>query len=351
MDDTDPDVFTSSEKASLNMLIAVSFFSLFGSLFIIITYVSFKKIRNYAYKLVTYLAFSDILLAIGNLMTLETRKNDEEDSTCKAQAFLINYGGLASILWTSVIAWSIYSATVLSAKNLREKNWRFFLFGFGLSLILSIIPFISNQYGRAGLYCWIKNDDLDKDTAMRFIQFYVPLWIAIGFNVYAYVKVVRFIKKYISTTLEIRFIHRLKYYPLVLVICWTFATINRIYNIFGKEVPSLTFLHVTFGGLQGLLNAFVYGANDQVKQVWKDKLCCCFGRVSSYVKYDGTDSSLKKNEEMQQQQEQEENIEEQQPGDNIADNNNASIEIVQTREVSSKNKNANKKGNKLAVRV
>ena len=186
---------------------------------------------------------------------------------------------------------------------------------------------------------------------MRFIQFYVPLWIAISFNIYAYVKVVSFIKKYISTTLEIRFIHRLKYYPIVLVLCWTFATINRVYNIFGKEVTVLTFLHVTFGGIQGLLNAIVYGANDQVKQIWKEKLCCCFGRVTAYARYDGTDSSLKKNEEMQQQQEQEENNEEQQNNEAIGDGNNASVEIVQAREVSARTKNGGKKGNKLAVRV
>jgi len=113
----------------------------------------------------------------------------------------------------------------------------------------------------------------------------------------------------------------------------------------------LTFLHVTFGGIQGLLNAIVYGANDQVKQIWKEKLCCCFGRVTAYARYDGTDSSLKKNEEMQQQQEQEENNEEQQNNEAIGDGNNASVEIVQAREVSARTKNGGKKGNKLAVRV
>jgi len=359
MDDTDPNVFTSEETYIIRMLVAVSFLSLLGSLFIIFTYICFKKIRNYAYKLVTYLSIADVLLSIGNIMSVTTMKNTQEDSTCHAQAFLINYGGLASILWTSIIAWSIYSATVLSAKNLRQKNWKFFIFGFGFSLLLSIIPFISKQYGRAGLYCWIKNDEIVKDNVMRFVQFYVPLWIAIGFNIYAYVKVVRFIKKYISTTLEIRFIHRLKYYPIVLVICWTFATVNRIYNIFGKEILALTFLHVTLGGLQGLLNAFIYGTNDQVKQVWKEKICCCFGSAGLYARYDGTDSSLKKNEEMQQHQEQEYNNEEGQKNNEGEINEineelegqNASVEIVQTREVSARSKKAQKKGHKLAVRV
>jgi len=361
MDETDPNVFTQEETYIIRMLVAVSFLSLFGSCFIIFTYVCFKKIRNYAYKLVVYLSFADVLLSIGNIMSVTTMKSKQEDSLCHAQAFLINYGGLASILWTSIIAWSIYSATVLSAKNLRQKNCKFFVFGFGFALILSIIPFITKQYGRAGLYCWIKNDEIVKDNAMRFVQFYIPLWIAIGFNIYAYIKVVRFIKKYISTTLEIRFIHRLKYYPIVLVICWTFATVNRIYNIFGKEILALTFLHVTLGGLQGLLNAFIYGTNDQVKQVWKERICCCLG-TGLYARYDGTDSSLKKNEEMQQHQEQEYNNEEGQKNMENNENNeneimedieggNASVEIVQTREVSARSKKAQKKSNKLAVRV
>lgn len=181
---------------------------------------------------------------------------------------------------------------------------------------------------------------------MRFVQFYVPLWIALAFNLYAYIKVVRFIKKYISTTLEIRFIHRLKYYPLVLVFCWTFATINRIYNIFGHEIMFLTFMHHTLGGLQGLLNALVYGTNDQVKQIWKEKLCWCFER-RLYIKDDGTENSLKKNEEMQQRNEQDYNPED---GLQNVDGQNVSLEIVQSRDASP-TKKGNIKANKLAVMV
>ena len=184
---------------------------------------------------------------------------------------------------------------------------------------------------------------------MRFAQFYVPLWIALAFNLYAYVKVTRFIKKYISTTLEIRFIHRLKAYPLVLVICWTFATINTIYNIFGHEKEGLTFLHILFGGLQGFFNALVYGANSQVKQVWKEKLCCCFGS-SFYSRYDATDGSLKKNEEMQQRHEQEYNQEDANPPSASADGQNASVELTHPRDTN-ENKKIGKNKNKLTIKV
>jgi len=347
MGDNELNVFTEDEKPIVYLLTAVSLLSLFGSLFIIITYICFRKIRNYAYKLVTYLSYSDIILSIGNILSWGTIKYKAEDHLCFTQAFLINFGGLASVLWTSVIAWSIYSATVLNAKNLRDKNMRFLLVGYGVSLALSIIPFITKQYGRAGLYCWIEDQEIVKDSLMRFAMFYIPLWIALSFNIYAYLRVIAFIKKYISTTLEVRFVHRLKYYPMVLVICWTFPTINRIYNIFGEEVKALTYLHVIFGGLQGFLNALVYGANDQVRQAWREKLDFC-SRISFYSKEDDTNGQLKRNEEMQQNRDQEDHNDEIQG--QSGDANNASIEVVRANEVSERNKKP--KGlPKLAVRI
>ena len=182
---------------------------------------------------------------------------------------------------------------------------------------------------------------------MRFLMFYIPLWIALSFNIYAYVRVVDFVKKYISTTLEVRFVHRLKYYPMVLVICWTFPTINRIYNLFGDEVRALTYLHVIFGGLQGFMNALVYGGNDQVKQVWKEKIYYCL-KFSFYSKNVESNGELKKNEELQQNRDQEYHVDE--SSGQGGDANNASVEIVQANEVSEMSKKP-KALPKLAVRI
>lgn len=115
--------------------------------------------------------------------------------------------------------------------------------------------------------------------------------------------------------------------------------------MFGREVLALTFLHVAFGGLQGLLNAIVFGFNSQVRQVWKEKLCNCFSRTA-YARY--SDSALKKNEEMQQQQEQEENNEEMQPQNQ--DENNASVELVHQSDISETKKKGRKK-HKLTIQV
>ena len=56
-----------------------------------------------------------------------------------------------------------------------------------------------------------------------------------------------------------------RYYPIVLIVCWTAGTFNRIYTIFEEHEVWMVAIHVFFGGLQGFLNALVYGANENVK--------------------------------------------------------------------------------------
>jgi hypothetical protein len=51
----------------------------------------------------------------------------------------------------------------------------------------------------------------------------------------------------------------------VLIICWTAGTVNRIYTMNGFYEEWMVALNVFFCGLQGFLNALVYGANEKVK--------------------------------------------------------------------------------------
>ena len=66
---------------------------------------------------------------------------------------------------------------------------------------------------------------------------------------------------------RLKLIKRLKYYPFILIICWVFGTINRIYNFAEPEDPLLwlTIIHVTLGSINGLFNAIVYGISGPVK--------------------------------------------------------------------------------------
>ena len=65
-------------------------------------------------------------------------------------------------------------------------------------------------------------------------------------------------------------IRRLQFYPLILVVCWFWGTVNRLQNAFSPDnaVYWLYFLQGTFRSLQGLLNAVAYGTQPQVREAW-----------------------------------------------------------------------------------
>jgi hypothetical protein len=74
-------------------------------------------------------------------------------------------------------------------------------------------------------------------------------------------------------------IKRLKWYPIILIVCWIFGTIGRIYNFTSPREPAvwLTILAVFFGAINGLLNAIVYGISGPVKVLIIKSCCPCFG--------------------------------------------------------------------------
>ena len=135
----DPNIITNNEQYLLIITFVVSIISLLGSLFIILTYLFVKRLRNFAFKLVVYLSISDVILTIGNMLVSDQFDDSESDTICFLQAILTNYGGLASILWTSIIAFTIYSTVVNQRKNINTSQTNFILFGYGIPLLLSIL--------------------------------------------------------------------------------------------------------------------------------------------------------------------------------------------------------------------
>jgi len=303
MDNEDIDYLDPNERYLMIITFIVSTLSLCGSLFIIFTYTCIKRLRNFAFKLVVYLSISDVILTFGNMLISDQFDDATSDQVCYLQALLTNYGGLASILWTTVIAYTLY-ITVVKQKSAPTYHGRFLLYGFGIPLLMTAIPMLTDQFGSAGGWCWIKADPNNKAAAgaMRFLEFYLPLWGAIGFNLYSYLQVISYIKRFAGgNNLEIRFVNRLKYYPFVLVVCWTFASINRVYTLFFDEIPILNILHIAFGGLQGFLNAMVYGCTISVRQVYGGYFFCF--RSCLYDSVDKQEGqNLKKPEETEQKQ-------------------------------------------------
>jgi len=69
------------------------------------------------------------------------------------------------------------------------------------------------------------------------------------------------VKQIIDSNDELKFIKRLRFYPLVLIVCYLWGSVNRIYVFFDDEIEWIVALHLFFGGLMGFLNSLVYGLN------------------------------------------------------------------------------------------
>ena len=83
---------------------------------------------------------------------------------------------------------------------------------------------------------------------------------------------------------------RLRFYPLILVISFVFATANRLYSIISSdqvEVEWLIILHIIFGNLNGFINAGFYGLTKKVQGLIKARFTGKPYRSSTIVLEEG----------------------------------------------------------------
>lgn len=115
------------------------------------------------------------------------------------------------------------------------------------------------------------------NITLYLIQFHVVLWISIIFILVTTFRVVRFIKA-TEINYDPNFVRRLKLYPAILLACWLFPTIHRIYVMAtGEQMFYLLLMQSILPSLQGLFNFLFYGLNSSVISAFKTSCHCCFG--------------------------------------------------------------------------
>lgn len=239
--------------------------------------------RNSHETLSAWFHSQDLLDCIGSLFG----RKGEHNPACYVEAWLVQIFSVASFLWTTVIAFVLYRTVVLHRTDSEALEPWFHAYVWGTSLLLAIIPQAGGVYGDAGFWCWISDKEITGAKAehlnghvFRLICFYVPLWLAIIWNAFAFISVVREIRmamhlaSYTSNetdkeaTQQLKTLQRLGFYPLILIGAYLFGTINRLYQ-FAPNTGSnfvLFALHVTTSSLKGFFNAIAYGFNQPVRK-------------------------------------------------------------------------------------
>ncbi|GAV85336.1 LOW QUALITY PROTEIN: Dicty_CAR domain-containing protein, partial [Cephalotus follicularis] len=227
--------------------------SLVGSGFIVLCYLLFKQLRKFSFKLVFYLALSDMLCSFFSIVG-----DPSNGMFCYAQGYSTHFFCVASFLWTTVIAFTLHRTVVRHKADVEDLEAMFHLYVWGTSLVMTVIRSIGDNHAHLGALCWSQTGRTGK-ASVHFITFYVPLWGAILYNGFTYFQVIRMLNNATRMAVgmsdrsyqfdsrpDLKALNRWGYYPLILIGSRAFGTINRIHDFIepGHKVFWLSFLDV-----------------------------------------------------------------------------------------------------------
>jgi len=263
--------------------------SIVGSVFILACYAALPRLRRLSFTLVAALSVTDVFNQLWDLigpsaadllaMQAEDGRGGHVTTLCMAQAVGDNFFELASVLWTAALAAHLYMAVIWRWKL--SDTWstvgKFAAVCYGVPLILTIVPGALKAFGPAGESCWI----VDRLSYLRWVCFYVPLWLVFAFNAAVYVRVLSLLRATAAratpgdaATDSIRALsQRLNVYAFILLAVWTFPSINQVVETATRrQVFGLFLIASASAGLQGLLNALAYGLSAGVRDAVRDVL-------------------------------------------------------------------------------
>jgi hypothetical protein len=132
---------------------------------------------------------------------------------------------------------------------------------------------MTGHNGPSGFICFIALFDYNPKEMAYTIIFYAWTWLIILFNCFFIIKVMNLLKSELKDDQNLvdKYSNKLKLYPLVQIISFIPATINRIYNMCtNNDNFTLTLIQCIFDNSDGLMFAFVYGFNNTVRGAISD---------------------------------------------------------------------------------
>ena len=264
MEDNCTSPYTSTEYAIVaGLSAATAFISLLASLFIVSLIVLFKKYRFFTQRLILYLTISVILNSVATILHRVDYNNERSDfyvGFCKFSGFAEHCTAWMELMATASITLYVFVWIAFNEHTDKlEYGYIFFIFAF--PLLFNWIPFTVDAFGRAGAWCWIRNEDIytcDEIVAgqvLQFVLWYVPLYVILSILIVLYVVIL--IKIYCYNRHKWRWnqahefedknqqkkitrqIWSLLWYPLIYILINVVPLINRIHGLVEPNDPNL----------------------------------------------------------------------------------------------------------------
>ena len=248
-------VLSDNEKSSVMLCQYIcNSFGLLSSILTLILYLGYHQVRLFAFKLIFFLSISSAGYSISILIGPST----DESKSCQAQAVLISYFSVSSILWLLVIVHSL-KTTILQKRSPEQYMKTYILVCFVTPLLTSIIPAFTGNYSRADYLgiCWIEPNSSSSKSLILFQVWFLSLF-CMALTGYYFVllhKSATLLKSNREESTElIKYFYRLRPFLCLIFLTWVLPCIHLIVKIANNDEDfiGLSFLHSIFLGLQGV---------------------------------------------------------------------------------------------------
>lgn len=251
--------------------------SIVGCICIFVYFVYLKDARKFLQRVLMYLTLCNFWYCVAILLG-EPRS---PGGKCFVQGAMTTYFGIASIMWTGTLAFSLRELTEKQNYRIEDSELIMVFSAFGVPLVLTIVAYAIAGFGPANGRCWIANSP--QGYRMSLFCFYLPLWITIGYSMWAYGQMRRHVQSAFeafkdgqdgqntSTPFQC---YQLSLFPLAFGICWLSSSMLHILRFIvpNGSFPLLEILSVSTGSLQGFVNALICGFSPEFR---KSSRCGC----------------------------------------------------------------------------
>lgn len=123
-----------------------------GSIFVILSYLLFPRLRSFNKSLIMCMAIADGLSAASDIMSLMYFASTQLPfAYCSVQASVIQYAELSSFVWSLIISIYLFTTAVRNWPDVKTKSLfpLFILFGFFLPLLPVIVLQVEKAFGNS----------------------------------------------------------------------------------------------------------------------------------------------------------------------------------------------------------
>lgn len=307
-----------------SVLGATGAFSCLSCLFALLLVFLFQKYRTSTQRVIVYLTVAVLLSSVVQILHVAGDKGNNIFIYCTITGFLDQYIGWTVLMAITCLTFDLFYKVLFKRQTSVAVEKAYVLLIFVSPILHSWIPFISNAYGIAGAWCWIRkyNEDCSLfvfGLILQFALYWIPLYIIAICILVAYV--IARVKASIRldvyrgkfdpterTNKErlLKEVRKYQFYPLIFLIVNLPPLVNRIAEGIVNEQTLLVLgiLHAFFIGLQGALITLAFALDSDTRKHlnWTNvksafiRLCSCKKQenINSYPVCESRSDSLRR---------------------------------------------------------